>query len=308
MTDPTHTHEPSPEFRTFLEWQVASTLRREARFAAPVRRVRFGLHTVMIALVSVALGAAAAVGSAQVAENRERAVLLETARNEIAIANLRISAARARFEHMREQFDRGAIGRESLYKAEAELRDVEAQLTRLQLNATEIQATGAPARDEITAPAVNGRDFVTERLQLNASLIQEQLAAAERLVADAERRVAVGAIHRLALDEAQLEVMRIEAEMSLLVRTLEMRKLFLQGKMEPASVNTELTKVKLTRELEVMQRQIDLSRSRLELLEQRHRVGQVNEVEVLRARLELQERELLLQSLRNRLHMLNRVP
>ena len=41
MTGPSHAHEPSPEFRAHLEWQLETAMRRESRLAEPVSGVGY---------------------------------------------------------------------------------------------------------------------------------------------------------------------------------------------------------------------------------------------------------------------------
>src|SRR5688500_7516131 len=75
---------------------------------------------------------------------------------------------------------------------------------RAQLNSEEIEASSQPPRDDLNAPLVGGRDFVTERIRLDLANAQHWLVVAERALATADRRVRVGAVSDLARAEAQL--------------------------------------------------------------------------------------------------------
>lgn len=67
------THEPTPEFRARLAWQVETALRRETRFAEPVGGGgvrRFG--TALIVVAALVVGGAAGIASEQVQDARAR--------------------------------------------------------------------------------------------------------------------------------------------------------------------------------------------------------------------------------------------
>ena len=56
MNSSIESHEPSPEFRARLEWQIATALRRDSRFATPVPNV-YAVNEVLQRNSSKSLGA-----------------------------------------------------------------------------------------------------------------------------------------------------------------------------------------------------------------------------------------------------------
>ena len=84
-------HEPTPEFRANLEWQIETSLRRENRFAAPVtgRARRLGAGLVVVAALTT--GGIAGLAAGQVQDARQRDQLMETARSEEAVVRLRLA-------------------------------------------------------------------------------------------------------------------------------------------------------------------------------------------------------------------------
>jgi outer membrane protein TolC len=136
--------------------------------------------------------------------------------------------------------------------------------------------------------------------------VQMQLAAMERTVAETERRVATGAAHQLASLEAEGDLLRLKSELELLARTAELRRDFLQEKVDAAAASTGLNRLRTMRELEILQREHALSAQRLSLLEAQQNAGEVGELEVLRTQLAQAEREMEIKNLRARLALLGR--
>jgi hypothetical protein len=301
----TGAHEPSPEFRTFLESEIVRTLRRETRLGSPVRTVRRGrLRTAAIVLVALSLGAAAGAAPARVQDARQRDELLEAVRAEAQLAAMRLDLARAAFDDARRKFEAGAIGRESLASAEVDLRTMETYLARIRLNQEEIRATAGPPRDEMTAPAVGERDFVSERLRLELASAQQRLSAAERIAAELERRHRLGAVPRVALLDAQIELERAKGELGMLAVRLSVRQDFLARHLEVADVERRLQREQLLHEAALAQHLHALAQERLENLRELNEAGIVETLEVKRAEVDALERAMEVERIRRQLQLL----
>jgi hypothetical protein len=298
-------HEPTPEFRTLLESEVVRTLRRESRIGSRSRTVRRGrLRMAATVVVALGLGAAAGAAPARVQDARQRDELLEAVRAEMQLAAMRLDLARAAFEDARRKFDVGAIGRESLAAAEADLRAMETQWARIGLNEQEIRATAAPPRDEITAPAVGERDFMSERLRLDLAAAQQRLSAAERIAAELERRQRLGAVPRLALLDAQIELERAKGELGMLAARLSVRQDFLAKRLPIADVERRVQREELQHEASLAQHLHALAQERLENLRELNAAGIVEPLEVKRAEVDVLERAMELERIMRQLKML----
>jgi hypothetical protein len=80
MNSQVEPHEPAPEFRAHLEWQIETALRRETRLAAPVSGRVHRLGLVLIVLAALATGGVAGMASGRVQDARQRDQLVEAAR------------------------------------------------------------------------------------------------------------------------------------------------------------------------------------------------------------------------------------
>lgn len=112
---------------------------------------------------------------------------------DMALAATRLELAQAQHTDVTNKIKVGVLAASALSAAQAELRTMEAAAMRARLNVEEIKATAIPPRDDLNAPLVGGRDFVSQRIQLDLAVAQGRLTATEKALAEADRRERVGA-------------------------------------------------------------------------------------------------------------------
>lgn len=289
-------HQPTPEFRDYLEGEITREFRRHRSFA----RLRYAA----ILVATLAAGTTAGLASAQIRENAQRDSLLETAQSDLALAGLRLELARTRLADVNSKFQAGVVGRMSIGAAESELRQMEAQAARAKLNIEEIRASSLPPRDELNAPLVGRRDFVTERMTLDLFTAQQQMTAAEQALSDAERQFRVGAVPELAVQDAKLELTRARAALGTLAERRKLRKEFIDQGTAVDQLNRRFQQAQVRFDAMVAQEAVNVLRQRLEALRKQHAIGAASELDVLRAEIDLKEREAELQLLARQLREL----
>ena len=307
MTPTGGSHEVTPEFRAYLEWQIESALRRETRFAAPMSGRLPRVRAAVMVLAALAIGGIAVAASEQVQDARQRDRLIETARSEEALVRLRVELARADFQDARRRFETGTVGRETLQAAESQLRAMEAALARIQIDIEEIRATSAAPRNDLQAPVVGLRDFVRDRLALDLETAQHALVAAEQALAQAQERFRVGVAPRAVQLQAEAEVAQARARMQQLRAMLDLRQRSLRGEIKVEELASALRRTELTFQRERLQREIELARGRVEDVRRLVTTGQATQLDFKRAEVELLEREGELQRIRQELDMLDAV-
>jgi hypothetical protein len=298
-------HEPTPEFRAHLEWQIETALRRESRFAAPVTpmpRRWLGALVVVAALVAGGIGG---IASERVQDARERDRLIESVQSELELAQLRLNLARTDYEDTRRRFEVGMTDRESLEAAERRLREMQTAIAKLQLDIAEIRATAAAPRNELDAPLVGQRDFVRERVALELENAQRALVAAERAVEEGRRRVEIGTASRAALLRAETELAQARAEMQRLRVQLDIRQRALRGEIKAEEIARTVRLATFTLQLERAQREMEIARARLVEVRRLVEVGTAAPLDAKRAEVELLEREMELKRLRQELEKLD---
>jgi hypothetical protein len=290
--------QPRPEFRAHLEWQVQSALRRESRFAAPAGRRRPTLGAVVAFVAAIALGAGVVGASGEIQEARERDALIDAMRSEEALAKLRMELARAAYQDAQQKYEVGTAGRETVQAAEGELRAMEAALKRLAIDVAEIQATARAPRNDLQAPLVGNRDFVSERMALDLQAAQRAMVAAEQMTAELKHRFEVGVATSVALMQGESDLMQARLRLEQLRDTLDLRRRALAGAVKQDEIRPALRRLELTLEAKRIELDMQLARARIEELRKRVEVGTAAEIELKRAELELLERQMDLKRVR----------
>ena len=162
-------HQPSPEFVSRLENDLGSEYRRLDRLG-PIDHAngRFGkwIRTAAYTLAGLLVGATS-VSMAQRIENAERIELVRSqVETSAKLAAESVELNRRALEAVVQAAEIGLTPTSAILSARSRLVEAEADLALAQLDIEELTASGRPVRADISSPRVNGRDFVTERLQI----------------------------------------------------------------------------------------------------------------------------------------------
>lgn len=298
-------HLPTPEFRARLERKLVLALRRNRTMAPMTRSAVHWLKIAAVLMAAVGLGAVAGVASAQVQDARQSEQLLAAARADVDLAKMRVELARSHAATLKERYRLGLTGREVVASAEAEEHRMVSELATAELNLEEIRGSSAPPRNDIAAPLVKGRDFVTERIMLRLDAVQKSLAVSEAALAEAENRNRLGVASGLVVMESRAEVTQHRAELELLSDRMELRQEFLKNPVDAGTITRREQRLELTRAIRVAEVRQHLVQTRLGHVRERHRLGQADQVELLRADLAASEASLDLQRLRLQLSTLD---
>jgi len=296
--------EPTPEFRSHLEWQIQSAMRRETRFSEPFSHHLPRIRTALAVVVALVIGGAGGLATGYAQENREREQLLESARSQESLIKLRLELARAEKDQAKRRVDVGAAELQLLVAAEDQVRAHEASLARLQLDMEEIRATAAAPRNDLQAPVVGKRDFVSERLMVDLAIAQRTLVVAEQLDNKAQERWRVGLAQRMEVQQADTDLLRIRLRLQMLAETLELRKRAVQGEIKSQEIASALRKLELSQQLQSVRQELELSQTRLDEAKRRFAVGTAPEIDVKAIELRILEQQLELKQLQQQLQAL----
>ena len=308
MTDEKNTpiHVPTPQFRASLENEIIHALRREARMesdppsiARPQTRTRRRDRIKLVAVLTIGLilGVGTQFASAQDQDARQRTLLESTLQVDRDVAMLRLQVAQESHERAQREFAAGVISREALLDAAADLRTAQVAVMRADLNLEEARLASAAPRDELWAPRLGERDFVTERLRLEAAAAQERMKSAEAMAAESERRSRAGLTMPSDLDEAGVEAAEAKREFQLVAQRLMLREAFLTEELTPEEVTRRERRAELMSDVELVQRRLQLATTRLERAREKAAVGAATELAVKRAEVDVLEGTLQLKRL-----------
>jgi hypothetical protein len=255
MTDMTDRHEPDPRFIDGLAGQLARELRRrnrtrDGRGARIIRTA--GLVVVSVAAGAVAMGATQQMGESWRRELAEARLTVELQSAEQALANLRESQ-----RQIGGQVERGLRVPRELAYTEYRVAEAEGRVRIAELKLNETRHSGREPQDALSAPLVDSRDYVSERIRVRMEVARRHVDLVRQESDEVRRRVEAGVVRESESDEAHLVVREAELDIATLTREIELRQSYLDSEM--SAVEAELNALEVR------------SRNRVELLELKRR-------------------------------------
>ena len=238
--------EPDTKFVDRLEWQLASEFRRRDRLKPAPNRIAVPRSV-------AALGLAAGVLLLGVAATKAADLIKDSWRKKIEVARLetevKIRRAFLEFKQLRAaqaegKFAAGLIDEEEAQGSRLAALGAEFDLDRSLLDLEEAKASGVAPRDELYAPLVGGRDFVSERLEIEKKARALELDSLRGRVERSLRpRVEMGLIPKSELEGYLALVAAREARIGELETRSGLRRRFLAGEIsaEGLEIQTRLT-------------------------------------------------------------------
>jgi hypothetical protein len=293
-------HAPRRECVAALEQEIVRAWRADAPgiplHAAPRRRRdRWRIAAAMV--FGLLVGAGSQLAMAQVQGSRTRTELERAIEVEREAVQVRLQLAQQEHQRVRDAFNAGVVSEQSLLEAAAMQREMEVALARFDLNLAEMRASNAPPRDELWAPLVNGRDFVRERLELDAQLAQQRLQNAEVHLESVRRRARVGAESTGALIEAETRGAEATRNFRAKALQVQVRGEALAERLAPAEVTRRLQRREAEVELNYADKMLVTRNRRLELARQASSAGLVTDLDLKRAELDVLEWEVVVRRL-----------
>ncbi len=251
------------------------------------------MKLVAVILVSAMFGAGGVVVRDEVQEGKTQEILLAQVEMEIQLAELQVQAMRSDLDDLQRQVAGGMVEDEALVGGQAAFREAAIHLNRLQLDREEIRLTGREPQDMVSAPLVHGRDFVTERLDLEAQVVEEQIHLAEWDLARVQQLHPAGTVR---VDEASYSaaarLQQVRLRLDGLQQRRQLRQRFLAGEVTAVEAASQAQIIEADTELAVQGQGVDMAQRALEALDARAAQGLVPESDLRQARLELRRREL----------------
>lgn len=226
--------EADPKFLAQLEWQVRTAARRESRFSARMQGLGWRhLATAAVILLALAAGAGCVVAAQHLQQSHEAKLRAAQWSVRCELADVRLRAATVERDEARVCFESGSMSNEEFAAIDLERSRIETVRARLDNEAAEVALTGREPLDRISAPLLTGRDFVRERLQIQARDVQVVLQAAEISRQIAETRYSGGVATDAELSMAVQRFKRALGRKQLVADLLGLRAAFLGGEVSP---------------------------------------------------------------------------
>ena len=264
------------------------------------------LGVAAIVVVSMIAGAAGLSAAGRIQANQQKQLLVQQQQGDVQLAEMQLALAEKALDETKRRAAVGLAQQAAIEDAERGIQSLSLKLHRIQLNVDEVQKSGQPVQDEVTSPLVDGRDFVTERLELEQKAAMLATAAAERRLKERKTRVEVGLASRQELLEAEAGMARAAAEMRALQETIGLRQKYLAGQVNAADATRERLLLAARAQMLVAQSELNAARQQYEQMQKNFTVGLVQEVDLLKAQVEMLSKKQDLAALQTRIQMLER--
>ena len=282
--------EPDSRFVDKLEWQLASEFRRRDRLKPAAGKVAVPRYV-------VALGLAAGVLLLGVAATKAADLIKDSWRKKIEVARLEteIKIKKASLELKKEwsaQIENkralGLISNEETLTSKSASQEAAAELDRAIIDLEEVKASGEAPRNELYAPLVGGRDFVSERLEVEKKSWQFAMdLRRERIEPTLRHRFELGLIPKSDLDDVLAWLSIDEAGIKDIENRLALRRRFLTGEISAGELEIQTRISAAEKNLREAQSEIDIVGKGLEAFRAKEAVGLIPNGVVKAAQLSL---------------------
>jgi len=252
------THEPDSLFLDRLEWQLSSEYRRTSRLEPSSRKVILPRKLVALGLVIGVLMTGVAVTKAAdyIKDSWRKKIEIARVETEVQLKKLKLESMRDRASNIKMRVSNGLIREEEYQALMLAVENAELDLKRSLLNMEEVEMSGEIPRDELYAPMVGGRDFVSERLMIETKeaelRIRQLRIQQERIKQLVEEKVVRGEeLHQIQAAINDQKVMldkiqqRIELRARFLAREITAKEVEIEERMNGAEQNLQLSRSKV---------------------------------------------------------------
>jgi hypothetical protein len=290
-------HEPSKEFIDRLEGEIGGEMRRRNRHARVPPWVPQSGRTAVLALtgivlVSMAFGAAGIAAAYQVQTSQWRGDLISGLEQRAEVARQRLKLSADAQTNAERRLSLGHGNREDVLEVRTKAAEAEAQVKSLESQIEEVRITGREPSNEISAPLVKGRDFVSERLQIEMAVPQAVLELEGLRLRDLERSVSLGAVSPLELEEAKSRVAEVDAGGQAFRKKLEIRQQFLARKIDAATAELRVLEAEAELNERALAPKIELARKESQSTAAKVRIGAASTMDQAEAAMRLEELEM----------------
>lgn len=291
-------HHPDPEFVARLESQLTEEFQRRERLGLndrPRHESRKGSRAAGFTLAGLLLGAGCVTTAQHIEDEGRTELLLRQAEANASIAERRANVYREQAERAEQRWEQGTLTFREIYPTQSEVIDAELQSSLAELDIAAIRAGGRPVREEISAPRVDGRDFFSERLQMELDANARHVALLEPRIEFEEARVRAGVALSGSIDPLTIDMAQLAASAEQIREALSLRQSFLDGDLDAEEAELRHRLLLATARRQYTEAKLDTLRAANELIQQRVATGVapssdgvVSENDVQRAEVEAQ--------------------
>jgi hypothetical protein len=270
--------EPDAKFVDRLEWQLASEFRRREHLKPAPGRVNVPRPVFVLGLAAgvLLLGVAATKAADIIKDSWRKKIEVARLETEVKIKTAFLEFKKEWSAQMENKRALGIISNEETLTSKSSSQEAAAELDRAILDLEEAKASGEAPRNELYAPLVEGRDFVSERLEIERKSYQLEIELRRDRIEPALRhRVDLGLIPKSDLDDVLAWLSVEEAGIKDIKNRLALRRRFLSGEISAGELEIQTRMSAAEKDLREARSEIDTVSKVLDDLRAKEAVGMV---------------------------------
>lgn len=282
--------EADRQFVDRLEWQLASEFRRKDRLNPAAGKIAVPRSVVALSLAAglLLMGVAATKAADVIKDSWRKKIEVARLETEVKIKRAFLELKNEKADGAEERFSLGLVSEDEALTAKLGAERSASDLERSLLDLEEVKASGGAPRDELYAPLIGGRDFISERLEVEKKILKSDLDLRRaRIERTLRKRIDLGVVPKSALDEFQASLTGQEAAIEDIEKRLTLRRRFRAGEISAGELEIQARMSAAEKELKEARSSIDMIRTRLEDLRAKEAAGLVTSEEVKGAQLGL---------------------
>jgi multidrug resistance efflux pump len=234
-------YKPDNQFVDRLEWQLSSEYRRADRLKASSGQISVSRRMVAIAIAIGVLMTGVAVTKAAdyIKESWQKKIEMARVETEVELKKVRLESIREMTSDIKSRVSNGLIRGDEYEAMKIAVKNAELDFKRSQLNLEEVQMSGGIPRNELYAPLVGGRDFVSERLEIDIMEVELNLEHLKIPLKRVKQLVEQDMMQRVEMEAIQAEIATHKVNIDKIQRRLDLRKRFLAGEITAREVELE---------------------------------------------------------------------
>jgi hypothetical protein len=186
----------------------------------------------------------------------------------------------------------GAASTMELLEAQLKVGSADAELKSIELQIEEVRLSGHEPVTQVSAPLVNGRDFVSERWRIEMKVPEAAYKTEQTRLTSAQRRFAAGmAAGSSEIESIMARLKELEAAMVGYQRKLDIRQKFLDKSIDAGLADLRVLEVDADQRVAILTGQIDAGRKEVDRVKGRVAVGQSPALELAEAEMRLHQLE-----------------
>jgi outer membrane protein TolC len=287
-----HPHEPRESFVADLERTVIAERRRRQELSATApwltrSRLNLGMAAVGLVIISMAVGGGVVAAAYQAQASERRDSLASIYEQRAALAREQLALAEQDLRRAERRVAIGVEGQEITLDIQLKVAEVDALVKSLELQLAEIRLTSREPLTEVSAPLVDGRDFVSERLHIELSASKAASDVQRQLLQQTERKVAVGAANPVDAEVVRAIHQELQSAVTALEKKLEIRQAFLRKELDADLANLRVLQSEAEQRRATLAPKADRARKELQDVQSRFKIGLASVTEVAEAQVRL---------------------